>query len=317
MPIKKNFKKRKKKKQQYRIRNWSQYNKALVNRGSLTLFFDQQAIDSWLNHSKTGNRGRTRTYADTCIMSMLLLKAVYHLPQRSTQGLVASLMELMGLDLPVPHHCILSRRSRGLEVELPRQSSKKAIYVVVDSTGLKVYGEGEWKVRQHGYSKRRTWRKLHLAVNEATMEIVAAVGSIRDMSDKEVLPDLLEQISEQVSQVSGDGAYDYMSCYKAIENVGARATIPPRRRARVWGNGQMDERDKNVREIRKVGRKRWKKGSNYHRRSLVETQMMRIKTIFGEKLSSREFEAQITEMMVRCGALNRMTHLGMPESYAI
>lgn len=113
---------KKKKKQQYRIRNWSEYNKALCNRGSLTLWFDEEAIQSWLNHSRSGHRGKPRTYSDACIQVMLVLKSLYHLPQRATYGLVCSLLELMDLDLPVPHPSILSRRAATLEVVLPRQN---------------------------------------------------------------------------------------------------------------------------------------------------------------------------------------------------
>jgi Transposase DDE domain len=309
---------KKKKKQQYRIRNWSQYNKALSLRGSITFWFDEDTLQSWLNHSRSGKRGKPRTYGEACIQCMLVLKAVYHLPQRSTYGLVCSLLELMDLDLPVPHPTILSRRAANLCVALPQQKKSEPLHVLVDATGLKVYGEGEWKVRTHGIGKRRTWRKLHLAMDAATGEVLAWVATSSNVSDKEVLPLLLKQITDEIAQLTGDGGYDYATCYEAIAERHARAVIPPRRTARL--NPQDDRfraRDKNIRRIRKVGRKKWKKQSKYHRRSLVETAMMRVKRIFGSGLSSRRFHNQATEMRVRCAALNRMTHLGMPESYAI
>ena len=308
---------KKKKKQQYRIRNWTQYNKALINRGSITFWFDEDAIQSWLNHSKSGRRGKPRTYGDACIQAMLTLKAVYHLPQRATYGLVYSLMQLMDLDLPVPHPTILSRRASTLDVVLPRHNNEH-LHVLVDATGLKVYGEGEWKVRTHGKDKRRTWRKLHIAMNAETGEILATVATTNYVSDKEVLPNLLAQITQQIKIVGGDGGYDYADCYEEIAKRKAHALIPPRRTGRLHPQDErLRERDKNLREIRKLGRKKWKQQSQYHRRSLVETAMMRVKTIFGGGLSSRRFNNQATEMSVRCAALNRMTHLGMPESYAI
>lgn len=308
----------KKKKRQYRIRNWKQYNKALVGRGSLTLWFDDEAVRAWLDDERSGRRGKPRTYSDACVLCMLTLKAVYDLPQRATQGLVASLVRLLGLSLPVPHHTILSRRAAQLEVTLPRQARRAALHVVVDATGLKVYGEGEWKVRQHGYSKRRTWRKLHLAMDTATGEIVAAVCSDKDTADKEVLPDLLEQIDGPLCAVGGDGGYDYATCYEAVAASGASAIIPPRRNARLHPKDErLRARDANIRAVRQAGRKAWKKTSKYHRRSLVETAFMRLKTVFGDKLSARHFDAQATEMFVRCAALNKMTWLGMPQSYAI
>jgi hypothetical protein len=308
---------KKKKKQQYRIRNWSEYNKALTQRGSITFWFDEDAIKSWLDHNRSGKRGKPRTYGDACLECMLLLKAVYHLPQRSTYGLVCSLVQLMGLDLPVPHPSILSRRVSSLDVVLPRQSAGKSLHVLVDATGLKVYGEGEWKVRVHGYQKPRTWRKLHLAVDEATAEVVAVVATTSNVSDKEVLPNLLEQIPGDIEQLMADGGYDYRSCYEAIAQRGARAIIQPRRTGRIDRQDEvLKARNENLRRIRR-GRKKWKRESRYHRRSLVETAMMRVKTIFGSGLSSRRFPNQATEMRVRCAALNQMTHLGMPESYAL
>lgn len=311
-------KKRKKKKQLYRIRNWKDYNKALCLRGSITFWFDEDAIQSWLNHTRSGKRGKPRTYGDACIYTMLVLKAVYHLPQRATYGLVCSLMQLMEMDLPVPHPTILSRRASSLDVALPRQKNNEPLHVLVDATGLKVYGEGEWKVRTHGVSKRRTWRKLHIAMNARTGEILATVSTTSYVSDKEVLPNLLEQIREKIKIVGGDGGYDYTDCYEEIARQKARALIPPRRTGRLHPQDErLRERDKNLREIRKKGRKKWKRESGYDRRSLVETAMMRQKTIFGASLSSRRFHNQATEMTVRSAALNRMTHLGMPESYAI
>jgi hypothetical protein len=249
---------------------------------------------------------------------MLLLKSVYHLPQRSTYGLVCSLIELMDLDLPVPHPTILSRRAANLCFALPRVKEGEPLHVLVDATGLKVYGEGEWKVRVHGIGKRRTWRKLHIAMNAETAEILASVATSSNVSDKEVLPLLLEQIREPIKQLTGDGGYDYVSCYEAIAARRARAVIPARRTGRLHPEDErLRARDKNLRRIRKVGRKKWKRQSRYHRRSLVETQMMRMKTIFGGSLSGRRFNNQATEMGIRCEALNRMTRLGMPESYAI
>jgi hypothetical protein len=308
----------KKKKQLYRIRNWREYNKALANRGSITFWFDDDALQSWLSHSRSGKRGKPQTYGDACIQSMLVLKSVYHLPQRATYGLVCSLIELMDLDLPVPHPSILSRRAANLSIALPPLNRGVPLHVLVDSTGLKVFGEGEWKVRTHGISKRRTWRKLHIAMNAETGEILASVATSSNVSDKEVLPLLLEQIREPIAQLIGDGGYDYATCYEAIAERKARAVIPPRRTGRL---NPQDERfrarDKNLRRIRKVGIKKWKKFAKYDRRSLVETAMMRVKTIFSSSLGSRRFDNQATEMRVRCAALNRMTKLGMPESYTI
>src|SRR5204863_377467 len=154
-----------------------------------------------------------------------------------TKGLIVSSIELLEIKISAPDYSTLSRRKKGLEIVLPSQRKDKAIHLVVDSTGLKVYGEGEWKVRQHGWSKRRTWRKLHLAVDEATGEIVAAVASEAGVTDDAALPDLLEQVPGEIRQVSADGAYDKRHCYDALAARGAKAVIPPRRDAKIWQHG--------------------------------------------------------------------------------
>jgi len=311
--------KQKKTKPTYRLRNWKEYNAALERRGSLTLWLSDEVVQAWRNTARTGERGHPQTYSDLAILTICTLQAVYHLPLRGTRGLVLSIFELLRLKLPVPSFSQLSRRRQTLEVRLPRQRRGAALHVVVDSTGVKVFGEGEWKVRQHGYTRRRTWRKLHLGVDEATGEIVAAVVTTNNYSDGQVLPDLLDQVDEAVRQVSGDGAYDKRNCYDAIRAREATATIPPQHNAKIWQHGNTKAerlvRDQNLRRIRQVGRGAWKKEVGYHRRSLAETTMFREKMIFGEQVSARSFNGQATQLLVRCAALNRMTHLGMPDSY--
>ena len=251
---------------------------------------------------------------------MATLEEVYGLPLRATEGLTRSLINLLKVELSVPCYTTLCRRRRSLKVELPRLRKSEPLHLVVDSTGIKVYGEGEWKVRQHGYSRRRTWRKLHIGVDEATLEFVAVVVSTNSFKDSQLLPDLLEQVEDELSQVSADGAYDSRNCYDAIREREARAAIPPQKRARIWQHGNTKAerhiRDENLREIRRKGRAQWKRDSNYHRRSLAETQVFRVKMIFGERVSARSFEGQAAQLLVRCATLNRMTHLGMPASYA-
>lgn len=192
------------------------------------------------------------------------------------------------------------------------------VHLVVDSTGVKVYGEGEWKTRQHGASKRRTWRKLHLGVDESTGEILAAVVTTNDFHDSEVLPDLLEATEANIEQVSADGAYDTRRCYDALSERGIKAAIPPQKNAKIWQHGNCKApphpRDENLRAIRKQGRKAWKRHSNYHRRSIAETTMFRLKAIFGGKLRSRKFDNQAAELLLQCAALNRMLQVAKPDT---
>ena len=305
----------------YHIRNWSEYNAALKQRGSLTFWMDEAVLEQWVIPNLSGKPGASNFYSDLAIRTMATVKAVYGLAGRQCQGFLESIFELMEIELSVPDHSTLSRRLGQLAVKLPVLPKSGARHVVVDSTGVKVYGEGEWKTRQHGISKRRTWRKLHLGVDEATGEILAAVVTTNDITDGEVLSDILDGIKDEIEQVSGDGAYDQRQCYRAVRRRKAKAVIPPRKGAKIWqhGNakGERHNRDENLRRIRKVGRKAWKRESHYHRRSLAETTMFRFKTIFGDKLSSRNFDNQAVELFIKCAALNRMIQICKPDSYEV
>ena len=210
-----------KKKTPYRIRNWPAYNAALIGRGSLTLWVDEAAIRSW-RYTGPRQRGAQYHYTDTAIACVLTLRAVYHLALRAAEGLARSVFELLEVALPVPSYSTLSRRAAALSLALGALPRSTPLHLVIDSSGFKVYGEGEWKVRQHGWSKRRTWRKLHLAVNEATGEIVAAVASEAGVSDDEALPDIVAQVEGDIGQVSADGAYDKRPCYDAWPSAGPR-----------------------------------------------------------------------------------------------
>ena len=302
----------------YRIRNWSEYNAGLKQRGSLTFWLSEDVTDSWIEPNPTGRRGASPTYTNLAIATFETLKSVYGLAGRQTEGFIASLFELMGVDLPVPEHSTVSRRKGKLSITLPVMPKSGSVHLVVDSTGLKVYGEGEWKTRQHGVSKRRTWRKLHVGVDESTGEILAAVVTTNDFHDSEVLPDLLEATEADIDKVSGDGAYDKRRCYDALAERGAEPLIPPQKNAKIWQHGNSKApphpRDENLRAIRKRGRKAWKRQSNYHRRSIAETTMFRLKAIFGGKLRSRKFDNQAAELLLQCAALNRMIQVAKPDT---
>ena len=305
----------------YRIRNWSNYNEALVNRGSVTLWVEAEVLNSWKNTQKTGKRGASKQYSDLAIETLLTLKSVYRLALRQTIGFARSIFKLMDVDLELPHYSTLSRRAATLHVTLSRRPASTPCHVVVDSTGIKVYGEGEWKQRKHGKSKRRTWLKLHLGLDEATGEILAGVVTPNSVGDSQVIDELLDNIEEDIGQFSGDGAYDRVYVYDYIDERGAVASIPPRKDAKIWfhGNrkGPKHQRDENLRRIRTVGRAAWKKEIGYHRRSLSETGMYRLKTIFTGEVCARKIETQRTELMIECKALNKMTRLGMPDSYPV
>jgi hypothetical protein len=305
----------------YRVKNWSEYEQALVQRGSITFWFSSDIEQSWLYDGEK-QRGSQFDYSDKAIEIMLTLKEVFHLTNRSVEGFVRSLFQMMKIDLPVPDHSTLSRRGKTLKVKLPKKASS-SLNLVLDSTGLKIYGEGEWKVRKHGYSKRRTWRKLHLGTDPESGEIQAVLLTENSVSDDATVKELLEQIEQTLLACAADGAYDKRKVYDALNkhSPAVEILIPPRKNARIWqhGNSKADplKRDENLRYIRKHGRQHWKEDSGYHMRSFVETTMFRLKTIFGDELSARLLETQTTQALIRCLVLNRMTHLGMPESYPV
>lgn len=302
----------------YPVRNWNVYNKALCDRGNISIWLDEVALQSWRAQFIDGKRGAQFVYSDAAVELALTLRAIYHLPLRQTVGFLQGIFKLGSIDLPVPCYSTISRRSASLEIELP--CSEEPVHLVIDSTGFKVYGEGEWKVRVHGMGKRRTWRKLHISLNADNHEIVSAIVTTNDIHDSRVLPELVAGKSSAMT-VSGDGAYDTKICYERISSLGAHPLIPPRKGALLSQHGNCKQppvpRDENIRGIRQLGRRRWKQESGYHRRSLVETAMYRMKTIFGDRLRSRTFNNQATEALLKCKILNDMTAMGMPHNEAI
>ena len=191
----------------YRVKNWSAYDQALVQRGSLTVWLSEEALDSW-GYGGPTQRGAQFVYADLAIETALTFRKLFRLPLRQTEGFVQSLLGLMGLPLSAPDHTTLSRRQKGLTVDLPVRPCDQPRHLVVDSTGLKLYGEGEWKTRQHGWTKRRTWRKLHLGIDADTGEVVAETLTEAGTDDASQVKPMLAQTPGEVARLSGDGAYD-------------------------------------------------------------------------------------------------------------
>ena len=303
----------------YRVKNWSEYEKALVQRGSITFWLSDDFEQVWL-YAGEKQRGSQYEYSEKAIEIMLTIKEVFHLSNRGVEGFVRSVFEMLNIHLPVPDHSTLSKRAKTLKVRLPKKT-KRSMNLVLDSTGLKLYGEGEWKVRKHGYSKHRIWRKLHVGANPDNGEIQVVVLTENSVSDGDVVKDMLAHIEQTLLSCAADGAYDKRKVYDALNahSPAVEILIPPRKNAHIWQHGNSKQerlkRDENLRYIRKHGRPQWKEDSGYHIRSLAETIMFRLKIIFGDKLSAHLLETQATQALIRCLALNRMTHLGMPESY--
>lgn len=301
----------------YKTTNWAAYNAALKARGSLTIWLDKDM--QWYAPA-SGHRGRQRVFSDAAIQFCLSIKCLFGLALRQSLGLVESLLRLACLDWKVPDFSTVCRRQKTLRVQLPYQSSATALDLLVDSTGIKFLGEGEWKRKKHGAEYRRQWRKVHLGIDAQTLEIRAIEVTDNSVGDAPMLPELLGQIpaDEAVASVSGDGAYDTKACHAAIAQRGAQAVIPPRKNARPWRTTLIGATSRNaaLNACHRLGRAIWKKWSGYHRRSLVETKMHCFKRL-GERVMARTFERQVVELHVRVAVLNRFTQLGRPTTVPV
>lgn len=304
-------------KPRYRVTNWPEYNRALASRGQVTLWIDAAALAGW---RAVGGRGMR--YADAAILCALCVRAAFKLPLRQTQGFLGSLRDLLGLTIAIPHYSTIARRAAGLAVpRIGRSSGAGLVHLAIDSTGLKVYGEGKWKVRTHGKDKRRVWLKLHLAVDTTTGEIRAHSLTPSARHDGQELPDLLDAVEGPLEAVYADGAYDGFANHAAIRARNARAVIPPRKGAAITPPRDIEHpapaRADAVRRTVEIGRKAWKQETGYHRRSLAETAMGRYKGVIGPVLKCRTFPTQKTEAAVAVRCLNAFNGLGMPVSVKI
>ena len=304
--------------------------------------------------SRPPQQGAQWIFTDRAIKTCLQLKVVYGLTLRETEGFVESLFGLMGLeDLPVPDYTTLSKRQGDLDIDLPTSSESSPMHLVIDSTGLKVYGEGEWKQRIHGKQKRRTWRKLHLGVDSDTGEITAVRLTDNTSGDSSQVEPLLEETRSEGSEEEGseeegseeegseaegseaegseaegsetsldrvgaDGAYDTFDVYEVIDSYGATPVIPPQKNAKIKKHGNCKgpplPRDEAIRYIRQHGRNKWKRTHGYHRRSLAETAVYRFKGRMGRFVEARTWANERTEVRLKAKTLNQMTQLGMPKT---
>lgn len=314
-----------KKKDKYRTRNWKEYNRALVNRGSITFWFSEDAIANWYSVERTGKPGRPDIYSDNAIRCGLMIKAVFRTALRALQGFVKSLIEALGLDIICPHYSVFSRRAKDLRIPLRKLLKPgEKLNVIFDSTGVKVFGEGEWKVRKHGYSKRRTWRKIHVGMCADSGQVVVSAMSSNNVNDDEAMIHMMGAFEGiPLGDVLGDGAYDTTDCREAIGDLGGNPIIPPDRTAKAQKKRPLsclktrDEAIQRMKELGEEGRAKWKKEVNYHRRSRVETFVYRYKTIVGDRLASRKQATQAAEVRIKIDVLNRMIELGMPKSYKV
>jgi len=302
------------------VKNWHEYDQSLRDRGDITLWLSQDAIDTW-TPPMTGKRGAQPVYSDLAIETALTLRLLFRLPLRQTEGFLSSLLTLMDVTLPCPDHTTLSRRNATVAIRRQGEHAPQGpISLIVDSSGLKVCGQGEWHVQKHGEKTCKRWKKLHIGV-DAQGRIVASTVTESHEPDPSQVPKLLSQVAHRIDRFIGDGIYDQSPIYTAVEHhsPGARVIIPPRKDAVVSPRATTapTQRDQHLLVIERAGRLPWKRTSGYYAQSQAENVFSRFKRTFGARLRAKRDASQEREASLACQLLNRMLELGLPQSYAI
>jgi len=302
----------------YKVTNWRQYNASLVSRGDITLWLDEAVLQAWEHDNAERKVGHPFVYSDMAIEALLTLRELFRLPYRQTEGFGKALAALMQAKIAIPDYSDLQKRAAKLKIAIDvGPATRGPLHVVVDSSGIKVYGEGEWRVRCYGVERRRTWRKLHLAIDPKTQEIVAHLLTTNQVGDANQVAPLLDQVQRPVEKFYGDGGYDHRHVFQTLATRQIEPVIAIRKNASIQQHGNSASprlpRDECLRQIRRYGRRGWKRRSGYHRRSLVETAFSRLKRRFGDTFKNRHLENQKTEVALRCKLLNHFTTLGLPK----
>ena len=303
-------------KTRYGVANWAEYDRALVRRGDVTLWLTPDAIATW-SAAGVGKRSGQLQYSDLAIETALTLSLIFHLPLRQTEGFLTSIFGMLGVDLRAPDHTTLSRRGQHLALALRRARLGTSLHLIVDSTGLSIVGEGEWAAAKHGGRGRRGWRKLHLGVDGSSVIVTCALTE-PTADDAITGIRLVDEVDGHLTRVTADPAYDTLAFYGAAGARGARVVVPPTKTASLSRRGaRSGARDRTIRRVKALGRRRWKKASGYHQQARVENAFFRYKSIVGDRLRARSSSGQRREAVLACNVLNRMTELGGPVSYRI
>jgi hypothetical protein len=301
--------------QKHRVTNWRDYDAALRNRGSSTIWFSEEALAEWKAQPRTTPGGQ-RHYSDLAIETALTLRAVFRLALRQTEGLIGSIMTLLEIDLLVPDHSTLGRRACGLPVQSRPRSGTGELHLIIDSTGLNLRGAGEWLFEKHETSKRRSWRKLHIGIDADSDQIVAFDLTDKDVDDASHVEPLLEQLHDAPASFMGDGAYDRTYVFDAVldKNSAAKIIVPPCKAAVPGPTSTTSptRRDLHIRSINEHGRMHWQKESRYNRHSNVEASIGHYKRVIGDTLRSRADARRMCEIKIEVKTLNRMLELGRP-----
>lgn len=326
-------------KRRYHVPDWKTYNKDLSQRYRLEMWLTDDVIRSWYHQEMHQKRGAPIRYSSIALMACHQLRFLFNLSFRATQGFLNSLFQRLGLNIRCPHYSQLCRRAKDLiSFNTMSHQAQTAQFALVDSTGLKVYGQGEWHTKMHKASKQRTWRKFHVVVDPITHEILAHQLTLSTVTDGTALLHLLPTLPSTINRLWGDGAYDDRKIYQALYERGIHPTIPPPCQAkfsythRQKGHYQKDPpcvihdnpallpRDVALAYYHQYsdfeeGKRLWKQHSSYHLRSLVETTTMRFKQLFSDRLRARTWLSQQAEVSIKCCILNKMIQIASAQSF--
>jgi hypothetical protein len=305
-------------KMKFSVKNWAEYDAGLRRRGSLTLWVTAEVLNSW-QAPRRATPGGQSSYSELAIETGMMLRLAFHLALRQTEGLMVSIFGLLGVPLSTPDHSTLSRRARKMEsISKGCILPDGPIHLLIDSTGLKVFGAGVCLQERHGARARRTWKKLHLAMDADTGMVMASTLTGSDVGDPSQVAPLLDQIEASIASVTVDGAYDGMPTYEvvAVHGEDIRVIIPPHMTAVLSAEAgdNPTQRDQHILSIAARGRLGWQKEADYGRRALAETAMGRYKAIISPCLRARSFSGQQAEAAVGLAVLNRMLDAGRPDS---
>ncbi len=306
-------------KTKYQVKNWSEYETSLRNRGDITIWISKTAITTWMSLSNR-KRGAQKRYSDLAIETALSLRLLFHLPLRQTEGFLRSILKLMNLNLPCPDHSTLSRRNQSLNISKQLDNIQDPVTFIVDSTGLKVCGQGEWHEKKHGKKQHKKWKKLHIGVNSKGW-IMASTITDGQEQDPVQIPDLLSQYKGEIKNFIGDGIYDQSSVYSSVQSHSSNANIiiPPRKNSvpSLDSKKLINQRNKHIKFIQKEDYFKWKRISGYYKQSHVENVFARYKKIFGGRLHSKRTDSQEIEIKIATKILNKMLTLGSSNSYPV
>ncbi len=301
-----------------KIRNWPEYNRSLIKRGSINFWISTDVIETWVSQKSRLGAGRPEKYSDQSIEAACMIRFYFHLSLRATEGFISSIFGLMNVSLPVPSYSRISRRMKQLKLDCTRLSNTRPTDIVIDATGVKLYGDGEWHRKIHGVSKRKKWKKMTLGVCPKSHEIIFNLTSDDSIGDVTLFKETFNYLPRTVKTVIMDGAGDTHTMYDLAEEQSVKLIAPPRKGSVYRIGADRTRRDQYIREIRRLGNnedafRTWKKKHGYHRRSLAETAISRFKGILGCKLKSHGLLNQHNEMVLKSLILNKINELGMPQ----